>query len=89
MGVHSGPNAERIDSLDNEHPEFPENLAHAYDVESKRNMSLKIDNPDLIGDVFADFEVCSLEPGTPGAMQAACIESAKNIFVAASKREYK
>jgi len=32
-------------------------------------------------DVYADFEVCPLEPEKPGAMQAACIESAKNIVV--------
>jgi len=31
--------------------------------------------------IFANFEVCPLEPEKPGAMQAACIESAKNIVV--------
>jgi len=30
---------------------------------------------------FGLFEVCPLEPERDGAMQAACIETAKNIFV--------
>lgn len=30
--------------------------------------------------IFADFEVCPLEAEKRGAMQAACIETAKNIF---------
>jgi hypothetical protein len=31
--------------------------------------------------VFGNFEVCRLEPKREGAMQAACIESAKNLVV--------
>jgi len=31
--------------------------------------------------IFANFEVCPLEAEKPGTMQAACIESAKNIVV--------
>ena len=31
--------------------------------------------------VYADFEVCPLEDQKPEAMQAACIESAKNITI--------
>jgi hypothetical protein len=59
--------------LDNESPEFPANLYHT----AWRAMA-----PNQIWpDVYADFEVCPLEPEKPGAMQAACIESAKNLFV--------
>jgi hypothetical protein len=32
-------------------------------------------------EVFADFEVCPLESEKQDSMQAACIESAKNIVV--------
>jgi hypothetical protein len=31
--------------------------------------------------VYGDFEVCPLEAEREGAMQAACIESAKNLIV--------
>jgi hypothetical protein len=34
-----------------------------------------------LGAGTGDFEVCPLEPERPGWMQAACIESAKNIFI--------
>jgi len=88
LGVYSGPGSQRIDPLDNEHPEFPANLERAYEAEYRRNVALEKDTPYLIGPVFAEFEVCPLEPDTPGTMQAACIESAKNIFVDFSKRGY-
>jgi hypothetical protein len=67
LGIFSGPNAEKHDELDNEHPEFPPNIEHVFMPLQNR--------------VFADFEVCPLEPERPGVMQAACIESAKNIVV--------
>jgi hypothetical protein len=51
--------------MDNEHPELPAN------VELIPGKSC----------VYADFEVCPLEPELPGAMQMSCIESAKNVFV--------
>jgi hypothetical protein len=31
--------------------------------------------------IYADFEVCPLEPEQAGAMQAACIEVAKNVVL--------
>ena len=89
LGIYSGPNSQGIDPLDGEHPEFPANLSRAFRAEYERNVALKIDTPYLIGDVFAKFEVCPLEPDKPGYMQASCIESAKNIFAAASKRGYR
>lgn len=69
LGIYSGPsvNVRRDDHGDNEHPELPANIARR--VRLARSC------------VWADFEVCSLEPERPGTMQPACIESAKNVFV--------
>ncbi len=66
LGIYSGPSVDR-DGLDNENPELPANLMRKFKPLKNR--------------VFADFEVCPLEPEKPGEMQAACIESAKNIAV--------
>jgi hypothetical protein len=81
LGIHSGANAERFDPLDNEHPEFPAPLDKAYDADYQHKR--QVNDPDIeIPDVvFADFEVCPLEPERAGQMQSACIESAKNIVV--------
>jgi hypothetical protein len=68
LGIYSGPSIDRGKSLDNEDPEFPQNVERVW--------------KDRIGrTLWADFEVCPLEPERPGSMQAACIESAKNIFI--------
>ncbi len=67
LGIYSGPSSERIDPLDNEHPELPANLAARYDMATNSW-------------VYADFEVCPLAPERRGFMQPACIESAKNIY---------
>ena len=69
LGIYSGPSVgiRYDDNEDNEHPEFPSDV-------SKKFVPLK-------NRVFADFEVCPLEPEHRGAMQAACIESAKSILV--------
>jgi hypothetical protein len=64
LGVYSGPSVDRR-SLDNENPEFPLNVEEKFRPFKNR--------------IFADFEVCPLEPEKPGAMQAVCVESAKNI----------
>ncbi len=53
--------------MDNENPELPQNLREVFHPYKTT--------------VYADFEVCPLEPEQDGVMQAACIESAKNIFV--------
>ena len=65
LGIYSGPDAQKRDELDNEHPEFPANVRRLFNPISEQ--------------IFADFEICPLEPERPGVMQAACIESAKNI----------
>jgi hypothetical protein len=58
--------------LDNENPELPANVERTFRASNHSGF------PDRI---FADFEVCPLEPEKPGAMQAACIESARDIVV--------
>ena len=69
LGIYSGPSVWTGDPAirDNEDPELPASLQKVYRSPFEQ--------------VFADFEVCPLEPERPGFMQAACIESAKNIFV--------
>jgi hypothetical protein len=66
--------------------EFPANLQRAYQAEVPRLDPLARVTPD---DVYADFEVCPLEPERAGWEQAACIESAKNIFFDGSKHGYR
>jgi hypothetical protein len=72
LGIYSGPStynpaAVDPDRGDNENPELPRNIHQLLKTFDKR--------------IFADFEVCPLELEKPGAMQAVCIESAKNIVV--------
>jgi len=63
LGIYSGPDVDRR-SLDNENPRLPANVQSVF-------------GPD--NSIFADFEVCPLEPEKPETMQAACINAAKNI----------
>jgi hypothetical protein len=74
LGIYSGPAAmpTRFDTLDSESPQLPKNLETIFE---------SVQNPVYEIAAFADFEVCPLERHTPGHMQAACIESAKHIFV--------
>jgi hypothetical protein len=67
LGVCSGPLVDRF-GPDNESPELPPNLSGVF--RPTENW------------VFGDFEVCPLEPERKGAMQAVCIEAAKNLRVA-------
>jgi hypothetical protein len=67
LGILSGPGAEKRDPNDSLHPELPANVDRAF-----KSMDTR---------VFADFEICPLEPEASGEMQDACIESAKNIVV--------
>jgi hypothetical protein len=69
VGIHSGPDAQRHDPLDGEHPEFPANMRK---VEPGLTEGHRI---------FADFEICPFAPQRPGEMQFGCIESVKNIVV--------
>jgi hypothetical protein len=72
LGIYSGTSVDRYGSLDSEGPQLPANV--------ERSMRSNSD-PKWPNGVYADFEVCPLEHETPGVMQAACIESAKNIVV--------
>ena len=69
LGIYSGASVWRGDRLaiDNENPEFPPNVSRLIHSGSVQ--------------VFGDFEICPLEAERAGFMQAACIESAKNLFV--------
>lgn len=66
LGIYSGPSVDRF-GLDNENPQLPPNVADKFDPTKNQ--------------IFGDFEVCPLEPERQGAMQAACVESAKNVVV--------
>ena len=68
LGIYSGPSVDRW-GLDSERPELPVNLEKQF-----------AEFRDFLR-IFGDFEVCPLEPEKEGVMQAACIESAKNIVV--------
>jgi hypothetical protein len=77
LGIYSRPStyAPRVgdpDNGDNEGPQLPLNVAHA--MWSSKGQPL----PDR---VFGEFEVCPLEPEREGAMQAACVQAAKNIVI--------
>src|SRR3989304_9686482 len=68
LGVYSGPAAfTPRTNEDSENPEFPANVAKVYRP------------PNNI--LYADFEICPLEPEQKGEMQSVCVETAKNIFV--------
>ena len=64
LGIYSGPSVDRY-GLDNEDPQMPTNLKRSFKPSENR--------------VYGEFEVCPLEAERDGAMQAACIESAKNL----------
>ena len=66
LGIYSGPSVDRH-GLDNEDPQMPANLKRTFKPSENR--------------VYGEFEVCPLEPEREGAMQAACIESTKNLVV--------
>ena len=78
LGIYSGPSSYRGPwrntgpLFDDENPQLPSNVSKIFETTMQGGF------PALI---FADFEICPLEPVKPGVMQAACIESAKNIVV--------
>jgi hypothetical protein len=69
FGIYSGASTWRRNrfAIDNEDTEFPPNVRKLI-----RSGSVQ---------VFGDFEVCPLEPERSGFMQAACIQSAKKLFL--------
>jgi hypothetical protein len=67
LAIHSGPTVKRGDDRDNSNPELPVNVEHAFRTPYSQ--------------IFADYEICPLEPQVARKMQRVCIEAAKNIVV--------
>jgi hypothetical protein len=66
LGIYSGPSVSRYGE-DSGDPELPGDVYRTF--------------KPMVNNIFADFEVCPLEAERQGAMQAVCIEAAKNIVV--------
>ena len=62
-------------------PEFPANLQKIYDIDRRRWKREGGQGEYVPPDVFADFEICPLDPEQAGVRQYACVESAKITFV--------
>jgi hypothetical protein len=60
-----------IQPSEDDSPVLPANVQHVYD--GAENV--------FYVTIYADFEVCPLEPLKGGAMQAACIASASRLFI--------
>jgi len=67
LAIYSGPSIKRGDEQDMMNPELTTNVEKAFTSSDDQ--------------IFGDFEICPLDADRPGEMQAACIESAKRIFV--------
>lgn len=82
LGIFNGPShfPPSIDEYD-KIPELPTNLLRAYEADIRRMKKATGITWTIPPPVFADFEICPLEPEKKDTMQAVCIESAKNIFV--------
>jgi len=81
LGVFNGPSHFPPRTIaDDESPELPMNLERAYETDYRNWKRSKADTDYEFPTIFADFEVCVLDPGKQGEMRAVCVESAKNIF---------
>lgn len=65
FSILSGPGSLDRNPDDSLAPELPTNVQRAFKSPTTR--------------IYADFEVCPLEPEKPGEMQDACIESARHL----------
>ena len=82
LGVFNGPSHFPPHTIaGDEDPELPVNLGMAYEADYRRWKQSEGNRDYEFPVVFADFEVCPLEPEKKGEMQAVCVESAKNIFL--------
>jgi len=82
LGVFSGPSHFPPRTIaDDESPELPPELNRAYEADNRARKRATGIMWALPPPVFADFEVCPLEPEQKGWMQAVCVESAKKIFI--------
>ena len=82
LGILNGPShfPPRVEE-DTELPEFPAELDRAYEADNRRHKRETGIMWAVPPPVFADFEVCPLEPERKGEMQGVCIESAKHIYI--------
>ena len=72
LGVYSGPDSYPPHrDADSELPEFPLGIDEVFRPPNNT--------------VYANFEICPLEPERKGEMQAVCVESARNIVVVGFK----
>jgi len=82
LGVFSGPSHFPSRTIaDDESPELPPELNRAYEADNRAHKRATGIMWAVPPPVFADFEVCPLEPEHKGWMQPVCIESAKSIFI--------
>ncbi len=82
LGVFNGPSHfPPLTVADDESPEFPPELDRAYEVDNRAHKRATGIMWAIPPPVFADFEVCPLDPERKGWMQSVCIESARNIFI--------
>lgn len=85
VGIHSGPAIRQgsADAIvrDGENPEFPPNLDRVLDAEYRHRVATNSSHVNLTDPVFADYEICPLEPERKGEMQDSCIESARHVVV--------
>jgi len=81
LGIFNGPSHFPPQEIaDNENPDLPSSVERAYAAD-RRRWERDGESAYDLPDIFADFEVCPLEPEKPGWMQAVCIESAAQIFI--------
>jgi hypothetical protein len=81
LGVFNGPSHFPPRTIaDDESPDLPVNLERAYEADHRRWKKSGVRYYEFPV-IFADFEVCPLEPEEKDEMQAVCVESAKNIFL--------
>jgi hypothetical protein len=82
LAVLNGPShypPRTVDDLEN--PEFPTELDRGHEADNRRHKKATGIMWAIPPPVFADFEICPLEPEHKGWMQGVCVESAKNIFI--------
>lgn len=74
FGIYSSAEGLRCDQSgacrDNESPQLPKGIPDSFFKDVPPRAA-----------VFADFDICPLEPVAAGAMQAACLQKAKNARI--------
>ncbi len=82
LGVFNGPSHFPPRTVaDEEYPEFPPELYRAYEADNRAHKRATGIMWAVSPPVFADFEICPLDPERKGWMQPVCVESARNIFI--------